>query len=223
MSESKDQKKVTNFFHNYAYRFLQIYKNDQKNLVERVIDSRLRSSMFSRFETTLAEIKASQAKTVLDVGCGPGQHDIILANDLNIQVTGIDIAENMIELANIASIKANTLNSCKFILGDFDNITGSEKFDVVFSLGVVEYIKDPSSFISKMCQVAQDKVIFSLPVKYHWLTAQRMIRYRIRNCPLWFYSEKEIISILKKLHIENYLIHDLGRDYLVVLNVKNFN
>ena len=213
------QKNVKNFFHLYANRFQRIYKHDQKNLIEQFLDSQFRSSMFVRFKMVLDEIKNSQAKTVLDVGCGPGVHDVILAQELGVDVLGIDVAENMIELAKVASRESNTLGFCKFILGNFTDFFREEKFDLVFSIGVVEYIKEPSDFIIKMCNLAEDKVIFSIPVKFHWLTLQRILRYKIRNCPLWFYSKPDICSLMEKCRIRNYVIHDLGRDYLVVIKV----
>jgi 2-polyprenyl-3-methyl-5-hydroxy-6-metoxy-1,4-benzoquinol methylase len=219
MEKESVQKSVKNFFHLYANRFQRIYKNDQKNLVEQFLDSQLRSSMFVRFKMVLDEIKISKAKTVLDVGCGPGEHDVILARELGIDVTGIDVAENMIELAKAASLGSNTLGLCRFILGSFTDFSSEEKFDLIFSLGVVEYIKEPSDFIMKMCNFTEGKVIFSIPVKFHWLTLQRILRYKIRNCPLWFYSKSDICTLMEKCCIRNYTIHDLGRDYLVVIKV----
>ena len=43
-----------------------------------------------------------KTKSILDIGCGTGLHDFELAN-LNYDVTGLDISQDMIEIARAAS------------------------------------------------------------------------------------------------------------------------
>ena len=174
--------------------------------------------MFTRFDAAFDEIEGCGAASVLDVGCGPGHHDAILARKLGARVTGVDVASSMIEIAKRNAAKAGVSALCHVKVGDFDALSDNEKFDAVLSLGVVEYIKDPGPFVKKMHGLCRRKVVFSLPVKWHILTPQRTIRYKMRNCPLWFYSESEIAAFLTAQGLTKFDIHNLGRDFLVVVH-----
>jgi len=218
MSSVDERKNVKDFFQGYAKEFHDIYAGESKGGLGRFLDAWLRNSMFTRFDEAFVEIKKCGAKSVLDVGCGPGTHDVILAKNLGTKVTGVDVAASMIELAKGNAEKGGVSSLCEFALGDFDAFAGRARFDAVLSLGVVEYIKEPGPFVRKMFELANQKVIFSLPVKWNVLTPQRALRYKLRNCPLWFYSESEIASFLRKHGMERFCIHDLGRDYLVVVD-----
>lgn len=218
MRTPDERKDVRDFFQGYAKEFQGIYTGEEKGGVGRFLDAVLRSSMFSRFEKAFAEIEACGAKTVLDVGCGPGTHDVMLAKKLRTQVTGVDVASSMIELARNNAEKTGVSELCRFVVGDFDGFGGNTRFDAVLSVGVVEYIKEPGPFVRKMFDLAKKKVIFSLPVKWHLLTPQRALRYRLRNCPLWFYSRFQISGFLKAHGMDRFRIHDLGRDFLIVVD-----
>ena len=74
----------------------------------------------------------------LDIGCGNGWV-VRKVNDLEncIKSVGIDGAENMIN-------KANSLSpNLEYIQDDLDNLNYNEKFDVIFSMEVLYYLKDP--------------------------------------------------------------------------------
>ena len=70
-----------------------------------------------------------------DLHIGFTNADVDLENC--IKSVGIDGAENMIN-------KANSLSpNLKYIQADLDNLNYNEKFDVVFSMEVLYYLKDP--------------------------------------------------------------------------------
>ena len=153
---------------------------------------------------------------MLDVGCGPGVHDVYFSKGLGIHVTGIDIAPSMIEIAKNNAEKNGLADKCTFKVENFDTATITEKYDASFSVGVLEYIEDPTNFIKKM--MAHSKyIIFSLPVKWHWLTPQRIVRYKLRNCPLWFYTKNDLRNLMAMSGAEKFQIKQVGRDYLVII------
>jgi 2-polyprenyl-3-methyl-5-hydroxy-6-metoxy-1,4-benzoquinol methylase len=216
---NKSTQQVKTFFDDYAQKFSSIYHEQQKNPLQRFLDKTWRKSMFMRFKRISDIINQSQAKSVLDAGCGPGWHDLLLLKSQNVHVTGVDISPNMIEIAK-QQVKSEGLEkNSEFHCLNLFEYNPEKKFDVVFSLGVVEYFEQPQDIITKMMSLANAKVIFSLPVKNHWLTPQRIIRYKMRKCPLWFYSESKIQTILKKMNVSNYSIEKLSRDYLVTINI----
>lgn len=74
------------------------------------------------------------AKSILDLGCGTGRHDLLLA-EKGYSVTGVDQSEEMLAIANS---QLSTLNSqpsiLSFIQGDIRTVHLNEQFDVVISL-----------------------------------------------------------------------------------------
>ena len=208
-------KAVKTFFDSYAEKFYSIYLEDQKNPLKKIIDRYLRFSMFMRFQKVSEIIDITESKKILDVGCGPGWHDFLLAKYNSVKVTGIDVAPNMIEISNKLSAENQMEKHLDFILADVMTYKFSSQYDTIFSLGVVEYFSDPISLMNIMKSIAKKRIIFSVPVLNHWLTPQRKIRYKIRQCPLWFYNKEKIKDIMNKSSLEEYHIHDLGRDYLV--------
>jgi len=72
------------------------------------------------------------AKTILNLGCGTGSHDLYLVN-YGYQITGIDFSEEMIELANTKK-KERKIKDVEFLFGDVRSFRIKKKFDIVISL-----------------------------------------------------------------------------------------
>ena len=217
MQHSDRQQEVTTFFNNYAKDFHSIYLEQEKSVINRFKDRWLRASMFRRFAEVYSFIKEKRVETLLDVGCGPGFHDIIFAKGLGIKVMGVDVAPNMVEIATKQAAIDHVDSLCEFYTGDFMQFRSSKSFGASLSLGVIEYISEPVPFIRKMLSFSKYYALFSLPVKWHWLTPQRYLRYKLRKCPLYFYTENEIDELLNEIDSVKYCIRCLGRDYLVIL------
>jgi len=80
------------------------------------------------------------AKTVLNLGCGTGKHDFLLAKK-GYHVTGVDISAEMLNEAK-STLKITKLKDLpKFIKGDIRSIKLAKKYDVITSLfHVVSYL-----------------------------------------------------------------------------------
>lgn len=75
------------------------------------------------------------SKTILDLGCGTGTHDILLSQK-NYLITGVDQSQEMIDIANKKS--NNKLNLVK---SDIRSLNLEKKFDVITSLfHVISYM-----------------------------------------------------------------------------------
>ncbi len=74
------------------------------------------------------------AKVALDAGCGSGFHSILLSK-LGLEVTGIDISDDMLQLAESNAQKYQV--DSNFIRSDFLDLekTLAAKFDAIFCLG----------------------------------------------------------------------------------------
>lgn len=81
-------------------------------------------------ESLIKKYSKSNVKTILDIGCGTGNHDLLFAKK-GYEICGIDISEEMI---NIAKSRINNLHNVKFYIGKSESFTLDKKFDVIISL-----------------------------------------------------------------------------------------
>lgn len=94
--------------------------------------------------------------TILDVGCGTGLYlkDI---DDLGFNLHGIDLSSQMIDAAK------NHLKGIQFHVGDIMTYKFNTKFDLIYSISVLEYISrnDISSHFKKLAELLNENgVIF---------------------------------------------------------------
>jgi ubiquinone/menaquinone biosynthesis C-methylase UbiE len=90
---------------------------------------------------------------VLDLGCGDGTTAIPEAK-LGAEVTGIDIARNLVEAANLRA-KNEGLSNCQFYEGDACELTGvkDSKFDMVVSIFGAMFAPKPFDVAKEMVRV----------------------------------------------------------------------
>ncbi len=92
--------------------------------------------------------KTKELYHILDLGCGTGRHDILLA-EKDYQVLGIDLSEQMIEIAN-----SNKNDNCSFDVNDIRTFQINKKFDTVLSLFHVASYQTTNDDIEKYLQTA---------------------------------------------------------------------
>lgn len=87
-------------------------------------------------------------RKILDVGCGCGFHDVLMANKSGVEsVVGIDYSEKSIDMANRIYSHRNVRREVK----DIRDLDASEQFDLVASFQVIEHLSDPVGFL-KNCR-----------------------------------------------------------------------
>jgi len=94
------------------------------------------------FINDLIQKYSPDAKRVLDLGCGTGRHDALLA-EKGYAMTGVDMSEEMLSIA-----RTQPLN---FIHGDIRAVQLDQKFDVTISLfHVMSYQTTNKDFIAAL-------------------------------------------------------------------------
>ena len=88
-------------------------------------------------------------KTVVDCGCGSGQHIDFIA-PYALKVVGIDL--NTTEIGRKRNRKHRNV---EFIEGDIATVDLGEKFDIVYSIGVIHHTDDVEASFNNIKQMAK--------------------------------------------------------------------
>ncbi|SRR3989344_3136174 len=224
----KEYNKVQIYFEEKAKEFDDIYDNSG-SLIKKISNNVFRKGMHERFEETIKqciELKNKKnAKSVLDIGCGAGRFAFPLEKE-GLSVLGIDYSLEMINMAKdyLERYKkeVNRKPEITFEVSDFMEDFGEKnKYDISIALGVFDYIKSPLAFIKKMNSITKKGMILSFPKK---ITPQAPIRkfwLFLRNCPVYFYTVKDIKNMLSEIGISNYKIKSVSAGYQVLAEPSN--
>lgn len=195
---------VEAYFHSRAEQFDALYGPQPR--WQRWWNQTFRAGLYQRVELALAELRNLENFSVLDVGCGSGRNTIVFAEAGAQRVVGIDIAANMIELANRLVAQSRLRNKLAFLEADFLGAVFDEKFDACVALGFFDYICDPVAALRRMRELANKKVIASFPGVSMVRAPLRKLRYALRGCPVYFYSRRELEEIFIAAGLPNHQI-----------------
>ena len=214
---------VGKYFHKEAQRFDSIY-HENKSPIEKLIDSLFRAVVRKRYELTMARMGQMNGERILDIGCGSGRYGISAALQGAGEIVGIDMAENMLNLAREYSSGAGVDVKCRWIKGEFlanDEIAG--KFDYIVAMGFFDYITNPEPFLSKMGELLDGTLIASFPKRWELRNFIRKVRLTLFGCGVRYYTENEIKRSFARagLNSGNLEIRKLSRDYLVFYSSDN--
>ena len=134
---------------------------------------------------------------------------------MNKKILGIDVADTMIK--NAKEINQSNLDRCTFETIDYLNFSekNTKLFDYAILMGFFDYIEEPIKIYN--CLKKDTKIsLASYPKKYHYLTPQRYIKYNLRRCPIFFYTKKQIVSLMEMVGAKSYQIIDNDREFFVV-------
>jgi len=205
------------FFNIFADKFDTFYDGKRCPWMQ-WIDLRFRRDMFVRFAMTFDFLGDLNEKSVLDIGCGSGPYLIEALSRGAAHVIGIDPAPRMLVLAKQRISKSEMLDKVTLLEGYFPQTCPEVSLDYAIVMGVMDYISAPLSFLSKLRNVVTTGAVISFP-SIHWFrTPFRKVRYRIRRCRVFFYTENQIQELLKKVGVEHYTIAKIpgaGMDYVV--------
>jgi cyclopropane fatty-acyl-phospholipid synthase-like methyltransferase len=214
---------VGTYFHKEADRFDSIYKDD-KGFIDRIIDTAFRGVVRKRFQLAMDRMGNMNGERILDIGCGSGRYGISAALQGAGEVIGIDLAENMLDLARKYSEDAGVSDKCKWIKSDFLKGEGIDgKFNYILAMGFFDYLSGPEPFLEKMGEYLSGTIIASFPKRWEFRNFIRKIRLTLFGCGVRYYTEPEIRRLFSKsgMNSGKLEIQSLSRDYLVFYSGDN--
>ncbi|MFH1316214.1 MAG: class I SAM-dependent methyltransferase [Candidatus Woesearchaeota archaeon] len=166
-------------------------KYTSKNLIVKLLMERF----YGDFSSLL---KRTNAKNVIEVGCGEGYITKYLKDNNNIDIIGIDLEESIIE-------KAKELHpDMKFFIGNiYQTNFPDSSFDCVIASEVLEHLEDPIRAIVEMKRISKGFCLFSVPNEPFFRMANiARLKYlnRLGNTPghIQNWTKSKFKTLLKK-------------------------
>lgn len=98
----------------------------------------LRDAQILKKRHIAAKLNLKPGQRVLDIGCGWGGMALYLAATADVEVTGITLAEEQLEVARARAKAAGLEHRARFELLDYRDVT--ERYDRIVSVGMLEHV-----------------------------------------------------------------------------------
>jgi SAM-dependent methyltransferase len=208
-----------NYWNNEITLFDAIYSR-KKSGFGRWLDKTFRRDMYERFEYTLRHAEPIAGRDFLDVGCGTGLYALELIRRGCRKVTGIDIAEKMVDHCRRATAEAKSSEKTEFIRTDLLDYVPSQTFHVAIGIGLFDYIRDPLPVLAKMRSCVSDAAIISFPRLGTWRAPVRKLRLALRGCDVYFFSRKRVAALLRDAGFKSFTIEKVGKLFCATASVR---
>lgn len=168
-----------------------------------------RGAVLDRLTFAVDVARATQARSVLDIGCGAGPLFEPLAA-LGAQVVGIDPAPRMVELAREEARRVGP--NVAVVETGWESLgiaTHGRTFDLAVALGVFDYVRDADALLTTMAETAR-WVVASFPRRGLRVELRR-IRYGLRGVSVFGYAADELAALVAASGLELDACDPLGR------------
>jgi 2-polyprenyl-3-methyl-5-hydroxy-6-metoxy-1,4-benzoquinol methylase len=191
-----------------ATNFAGIYSDGSP--ASRLFNRIFRKAIFDRYEITMKESGDPTGKSFLDIGCGSGIYSVELARRGAARVLGLDFSEPMLEIARASAARTNVTDRTEYVRDEFlSHEFGDEKFDLVFAMGVFDYLEQPEPFLTKMAKLSRGKVVASFPQYSLVRGTARRLRYRLtQRGDVFYYQPDDVAALARRAGIQR---HELVR------------
>lgn len=146
------------YWNHQAPAFDALYSG-RKNGVSRLWDRLTRQNIGYRFDFTMQAIEPADGKRILDVGCGPGWYCCAIAERGAEQVVGLDLAPQMLSLAERLAKQRGVQEQCQFLCSDILAYEQSQPFDDVVAMGFFDYAPRPEQVMSTVLGLRCDNLL----------------------------------------------------------------
>jgi trans-aconitate 2-methyltransferase len=107
----------------------------------------------------VARIQMDEPKTIIDIGCGPGNStQILLKRWPRADIVGLDSSEKMIQKAR------QDYPHQKWVVGDASMVDKRQTYDIVFSNAVIHWLPDHDILLKRLFQLVNESGILAVQV-----------------------------------------------------------
>ncbi len=162
--------------------------------------------------------KKNGVKSVLDLGCGTGMHDIALAKE-GFRVVGIDTSRRMIDAAKdrLEQESQATRRNAAFINTGYESLMSrvSEKFDALICMGSgLAHLEDPWRALKEVNKILNEKSLMVIQVtNFSKITKRRLMDFITREVHVGNEKEQAFIRFCDQAEkgYVNYNVAVFGR------------
>lgn len=99
------------------------------------MDVSLNNAQINKINKVIDRLDINRNDRVLDIGCGWGEIAKSISLKTGANVTGVNLTKNQVDYAN-----SEKIGQTSFILSDYELYHPNERFDKVYSIGMLEHI-----------------------------------------------------------------------------------
>lgn len=189
---------VARFWNAIAGEFDSIYTGANKSALSRLLDRVFRKDIYQRFEWVMKKCGDVRGKTICDIGCGSGRFISEFARRGAAQVTGVDVAPEMLRLARGLVQQNGVADRCEFVQGDVLDWKPDRKFDITVAIGFWDYIRNPPERLRIIRSLTAETFLSAWPRFWTWRMPVRKVRLQfIRRCPVYFFRKPRLYRMLE--------------------------
>jgi SAM-dependent methyltransferase len=111
-----------------------VFDSDYSSSYDLLYESKDYEAECDLIEKIIQEHCKTPVNSILDLGCGTGNHSIRLAQR-GYQITGVDLSEDMLEIARNKALKTGL--NCDFFHSDLREFSDHKKYDVIIMMFAV--------------------------------------------------------------------------------------
>lgn len=172
---------------------------ERQGLLDKVIDAG-RTVYNAFFRPVLRRYLTPPDATMLELGCGRASLSLSLAPEIK-KLVGVDISDVAVRQATAYAAQHGISNAI-FSIDDCTKLALQEKFDFVWSQGLLEHFEDPVVVAREHYRALKPggTALLSVPYRYSYhhmwylLTRPKLLR------PLWPWTEQQFFN--KKMLLE---------------------
>lgn len=119
-------------------------------------------------EEAIKRYTTQQPLTLLDLGCGTGEHALEMANR-GYKVTGIDLSQSMLDIAATKSKSKVLLDHPRWVCGDLRTFETGQQHDLaIMMFAVIGYLTTNSDVIAGLSNIRQHLKLGALLICDFW-------------------------------------------------------
>jgi ubiquinone/menaquinone biosynthesis C-methylase UbiE len=192
---------VAKFWNEIASDFDAIYTGKGKSPLAQKLDRFFRADIYQRFDWVMERSGDVTGQQICDIGCGSGRFVTEFAKRGAAHVTGVDVAPEMLKLAQELVTADGVAGKCDFVHADVLHWKTKNTYDNVIAIGFWDYIMDPPERLKLIRKLVRPggKFLSAWPRFWTWRMPVRKVRLQyIGGCPVYFFRKPQVYSMLEE-------------------------